>query len=275
MTIAGSDSSGGAGIQADLKTMSSLGVFASSVTTAITCQNTLKVSNVLPLEESIIKGQIEAVLSDLPIRAVKIGMLHNREACKSVAESLEACKYRGSVVADPVMVATIGGSLSTQPLEEALREYIFPIADIITPNLNEAALLSGLEKIETKQQMRHAAELLLSFGTKAVLIKGGHLESEQLTDIFLYRSDKNLVWREYHNKKINSHNTHGTGCSLSSAIASHLALGYDLEEAVKKSIDYVHSAIAASQNLFLGHGYGALNHFFDPKKLIIDENNSQ
>ncbi len=275
LSIAGSDCSGGAGIQADLKTISSLGVFAATAITAITSQNTLGVKDVLPLEGRLIKGQIEAVLSDLPIGAVKLGMLHDKEVCRQVNESLRECNYQGSIVADPVMVATSGNSLSNQSLVEAFKEYIFPIADIITPNLHEAAVLSGIEKIETKEQMRNAAETLLSFGARAVLLKGGHLQGGQLTDVLLCRKNGNLVWREYTNEKINSNNTHGTGCSLSSATAAHLALGYGLEEAVKLSIEYIHSAILASQNLFLGHGHGAINHFFDPKKLIIYENNCQ
>ena len=276
MSIAGSDSSGGAGIQADLKTMSALGVFACSVVTAVTCQNTLGVSDVLPIEERYVRGQINAVLGDLPVKAVKIGMLHDGAIARCVADCLHDNGFKGSVVLDPVMVATSGSLLARENLRDALIKYLFPVASLVTPNLHEAEVLSGMEKIETEEDMREAARRIADLGAKAVLVKGGHLENKrELKDILLRKQDGRLVFEDFVSEKINSENTHGTGCSLSSAIASYCAMGCDLSMAVGKAVEFVHNAILNAKDLFLGHGHGSLNHFFKPEKLVIYEDNRE
>lgn len=271
MTIAGSDSCGGAGIQADLKTISAIGVFASSVITAVTSQNTLEVRNVYPMSEQAVASQIDAVLSDLPIGAAKIGMLHSSGLCAAVAEALTKNKFAKPLILDPVMVATSGDSLSKQDLAEAMVEHLFPLASLVTPNLQEAAVLAGMKSVETPDKMTKAAERLIERGARAVLVKGGHLESRMLTNVLVYPENGHLERVEFTSEKISSTNTHGTGCSLSAAIAAYSAMGFGLKEATEKAIGFVHKAIEASKDLFLGHGHGSLNHFFDPKKLIINE----
>lgn len=276
MSIAGSDSSGGAGIQADLKTMSALGVFACSVVTAVTCQNTLGVSDVSPIEERYVRGQINAVLGDLPVKAVKIGMLHDEVIARCVADCLHDNGFKGSVVLDPVMVATSGSLLARENLRDALIKYLFPVASLVTPNLHEAEVLSNMKKIETEEEMREAARRIADLGAKAVLVKGGHLENKrELKDILLRKQDGRLVFEDFVSEKINSENTHGTGCSLSSAIASYCAMGCDLSTAVGKAVEFVHNAILNAKDLFLGHGHGSLNHFFKPEKLVIYEDNRE
>lgn len=276
MSIAGSDSSGGAGIQADLKTMSALGVFACSVVTAVTCQNTLGVSDVLPIEERYVRGQINAVLGDLPVKAVKIGMLHDEVIARCVADCLHDNGFKGNVVLDPVMVATSGSLLAKENLRDALIKYLFPVASLVTPNLHEAEVLSGMEKIETEADMREAARRIVDSGAEAVLVKGGHLANDKvLKDILLRKKGGRLVFEDFVSEKINSENTHGTGCSLSSAIASYCAMGCDLSTAVGKAVEFVHNAILNAKDLFLGHGHGSLNHFFKPEKLVIYEDNRE
>lgn len=276
MTIAGSDSSGGAGIQADIKTMSALGVFACSVITAVTCQNTTGVSDVLPMGEIYVKGQIDAVLTDLPVKTIKIGMVHDEAVARCIANCLHENNFKGKIILDPVMVATSGSSLAMENLKDALIKHLFPMASLVTPNLHEAAILSGMKKIETEKEMREAAKRIADLGAKAVLVKGGHLDNTTvLTDILLQEKDGVLSFEDYVSERIDSANTHGTGCSLSSAIASYCAMGYDLSAAVGKAITFVHNAIVNAKNLFLGHGHGSLNHFFNPEKLVIYEDNRE
>lgn len=274
MTIAGSDCSGGAGVQADIKTMSALGVFASSCITALTCQNTMGVTDIMAVKESIIRGQIDAVLSDLPIKAVKIGMLFNSDICKTVSEALKANNFCGTVVLDPVMVATSGSNLASESLKDAMIKYLFPLSTLVTPNLHEAKVLAGCDDICTEEDMLRAGEKILSIGAKAVLVKGGHLEKENLKNLLIRNHNGDMVVEEFVSKKVNSRNTHGTGCSLSSAIASFCASGFSLSEAVAMATDFVHDAIVNAQDVFLGKGHGSLNHFFNPQKLQINESNS-
>ncbi|MGM9819298.1 MAG: bifunctional hydroxymethylpyrimidine kinase/phosphomethylpyrimidine kinase [Candidatus Onthomorpha sp.] len=274
MTIAGSDCSGGAGVQADIKTMSALGVFASSCITALTCQNTMGVTDIMAVKESIIRGQIDAVLSDLPIKAVKIGMLFNSDICKTVSEALKANNFCGTVVLDPVMVATSGSNLASESLKDAMIKYLFPLSTLVTPNLHEAKVLAGCDDICTEKDMLRAGEKILSLGAKAVLVKGGHLEKENLKNLLIRNHNGDMVVEEFVSKKVNSRNTHGTGCSLSSAIASFCASGFSLSEAVAMATEFVHDAIVNAQDVFLGKGHGSLNHFFNPKKLQINESNS-
>lgn len=274
MTIAGSDCSGGAGVQADIKTMSALGVFASSCITALTCQNTMGVTDIMAVKESIIRGQIDAVLSDLPIKAVKIGMLFNSDICKTVSEALKANNFCGTVVLDPVMVATSGSNLASESLKDAMIKYLFPLSTLVTPNLHEAKVLAGCDDICTEEDMLRAGEKILSLGAKAVLVKGGHLEKENLKNLLIRNHNGDMVVEEFVSKKVNSRNTHGTGCSLSSAIASFCASGFSLSEAVAMATEFVHDAIVNAQDVFLGKGHGSLNHFFNPQKLQINESNS-
>lgn len=274
MTIAGSDCSGGAGVQADIKTMSALGVFASSCITALTCQNTMGVTDIMAVKESIIRGQIDAILSDLPIKAVKIGMLFNSDICKTVSEALKANNFCGTVVLDPVMVATSGSNLASESLKDAMIKYLFPLSTLVTPNLHEAKVLAGCDDICTEEDMLRAGEKILSLGAKAVLVKGGHLEKENLKNLLIRNHNGDMVVEEFVSQKVNSRNTHGTGCSLSSAIASFCASGFSLSEAVAMATEFVHDAIVNAQDVFLGKGHGSLNHFFNPQKLQINESNS-
>lgn len=273
LTIAGSDSCGGAGIQADLKTISSLGLFACSCITAVTAQNTLGVREIFPLKKSLIRNQIDAILEDLPVKAIKIGMLFDCEIIKEVSETLRHHKFQGSIVLDPVMIATSGSNLLLDSAKQAMIENLFPLVDIITPNLFEACTLAGVESINNLSQQREVAALIQEkLKTKRVLIKGGHFQEEYCTDILL-DSDKNFY--EYQSKRIDSQNTHGTGCSLSSALACYLALGYDYKTSVQRAKEYVYSAIEHSKDIFSGKGNGSLNHFFNPQKQIFDETNCE
>lgn len=273
LTIAGSDSCGGAGIQADLKTISSLGLFACSCITAVTAQNTLGVREIFPLKKSLIRNQIDAILEDLPVKAIKIGMLFDCEIIKEVSETLRHHKFQGSIVLDPVMIATSGSNLLLDLAKQAMIEHLFPLVDIITPNLFEACTLAGVESINNLSQQREVAALIQEkLKTKRVLIKGGHFQEEYCTDILL-DSDKNFY--EYQSKRIDSQNTHGTGCSLSSALACYLALGYDYKTSIGLAKEYVYSAILESKDIFSGKGNGSLNHFFNPQKQKFYESNCE
>ena len=263
LTIAGSDSGGGAGIQADLKTISALGCYGTTAITAVTVQNTLGVSNIHPVPVDIVKEQIESVLSDIGTDAVKIGMLHSANIIKTVKSVLQ--RYvPGIIVLDPVMVAASGDKLIEDNTIEVMIKELFPLATVITPNLDEAAIIAGIP-IKTPEDMIRAAKKILSYGSRSVLVKGGHLPGEKLFDIFLTNKDSGPLIME--NKKIQSHNIHGTGCTLSSAIASLLAKGESLEQAIKKGIVYVHTAIERGKNYKTGKGHGPVNHFFALKKL--------
>lgn len=271
LTIAGSDSCGGAGIQADIKTISALGLFASSVVTAITAQNTLEVKEVFPLSSSLIKKQIDAVLEDFPVKAIKIGMLFNKEIIKAVADSIKEHNFKGSLVLDPVMVSTSGSILLKKDAQWAMIEELFPLVDIVTPNLIECANLVGQKEINNMRDLRNAALFIKqNLRAQRVLVKGGHFDSENSTDVFL---DVDNNFHEFHSERLFSKNTHGTGCSLSSALASYLALGYDYNTSVGLAKEYVYSAIQNSKDLFSGHGNGCLNHFFNPQKLLFNGDN--
>ncbi|HHJ09737.1 MAG TPA: bifunctional hydroxymethylpyrimidine kinase/phosphomethylpyrimidine kinase [Bacteroidetes bacterium] len=263
LTIAGSDSGGGAGIQADLKTISALGCYGTSAITAVTVQNTLGVSNIHPVPVDIVKEQIEAVLSDIGTDAVKIGMLHSVKIIEAVKNVLKEYKP-AFIILDPVMVAASGDKLIEDDTIEVMIKELFPLATVITPNLDEAAIIAGMP-VKTQEDMIRAAKKILSYGSRSVLVKGGHLPGNKLFDIFLTNKDSCPLIME--NKKIQSHNIHGTGCTLSSAIASLLAKGESLEQAVKKGIVYVHTAIERGKNYKTGNGHGPVNHFFAPKKL--------
>lgn len=253
LTIAGSDCSGGAGIQADLKTFSAHGLFGMSVVVSVVAENTKEVISVENISQKVIEDQMDAVFNDIFPEAVKIGMLSTPEVMKSVALKLKQYKPK-NIVIDPVMYAKNGYPLMDRKNIEALIENIIPLADLLTPNIPEAEEITK-SKIKTKEDMEKAAIEISKMGCKSVLIKGGHLEGDAL-DI-LYTNNK---FYYFNNKRINTKNTHGTGCTLSSAIASNLALGDDISDAVKKGKDYVTLAIENSLNL--GSGNGPTNHFY-------------
>ena len=255
MTIAGSDSSGGAGIQADIKAISALRGFAASTITAVTAQNTLGVSAITPLAPEMIESQAVAVFDDMGVSAVKIGMVHNSEVVEAVARVIE--QYRPQyVVCDPVMVATSGAKLIEDSTIDTLVTRLFPLSTLITPNLQEAAVLAG-EAIVSVEQMVVAAQRLSHQYSTAVLIKGGHLVDGIMCDVLC---SENKIYT-FESQKVETKNTHGTGCTLSSAIATLLAHGYSLPSAVSLAKNYVTRAIVAAKDLKLGHGNGALWHF--------------
>jgi hydroxymethylpyrimidine/phosphomethylpyrimidine kinase len=253
LTIAGSDSGGGAGIQADLKTFQRFGVFGTSAITAITAQNTRGVDKWEGVSPELVRAQIDSVAADLMPAAIKTGMLANAAVASSVAAAIRDHAFRNYVL-DPVMVATSGDPLMESDAIQIIRGELMPQAALVTPNLHEAALLVG-ENLEDEDDMAHAAETIVNeMGAQAALIKGGHLDSgDRVVDI-LYDGDV----RAFRGKRINTTNTHGTGCTLSAAIVAQLANGESLHAAVRRAIDYVHNAIATAPSL--GSGHGPLNH---------------
>lgn len=264
MTIAGSDSCGGAGIQADIKTMSALGCYATSCITAITAQNTMEVTDIMATNPNTLSAQIECVLNDFDILATKVGMIYTSENVMAIKRSLQKMKYKGYLIIDPVLIATSGSKLAKTDFLHTLSSELLPMADLITPNIYEAETLCGF-KISNKTEMIIAAKTMQdNLNIKSVLIKGGHLLGEEMTDIYL--NNKREI-KEYSLKKLDSNNTHGTGCTLSSAICSFLALGFDMHQAIEKAKNYVYCAIKEASNMDLGHGHGSLNHFFAPQKL--------
>ncbi|MEK4969967.1 bifunctional hydroxymethylpyrimidine kinase/phosphomethylpyrimidine kinase [Cytobacillus sp. FSL R7-0696] len=254
LTIAGSDSGGGAGIQADLKTFSANGVFGMSVITAITAQNTVEVRSVQDIEINIIKDQIEAVFDDIQVDAVKIGMLSSSETVKIVADRLNHYSPK-VIVLDPVMVSKGGHHLLKEQAIEALKAKMLPLATVITPNIPEAEVLSGMT-IRTVEDMEQACKKLYELGPKAVLLKGGHLEGEPND---LLWDGQSFNW--FNGRRVETKNTHGTGCTLSSAIAAGLAKGEELIEAIQSAKNYI--SIAIEHSLALGHGHGPTNHFYE------------
>ena len=264
LSIAGSDSGGGAGIQADLKTFSALGCYGMTAITAITAQNTVGVSAIHGIPPDMVKAQIQAVLDDIGVDAVKIGMLHSPEIVNVVAWAIDHYQLE-RVVLDPVMVATSGDRLIAPETVQVLVHELFPRATVVTPNLDEAALL--LERdINTVAALDHAASDLLALGARAVLLKGGHLPGDQVVDL-LAQSDG--ARQRLQSARIASRNVHGTGCTLSSAIAAYLALGLPLPSAVEQARAYILAAIAAGAGVQTGHGHGPLNHGYAPMPLRI------
>ncbi|QUM81124.1 bifunctional hydroxymethylpyrimidine kinase/phosphomethylpyrimidine kinase [Moritella sp. 5] len=258
LTIAGSDSGGGAGIQADIKAMSATGSYACSVITAITAQNTLGVSAIFPIPLEHVEKQLDAVFTDLNIVAVKVGMLADDDIIKIVAAKIK--QYQPAfLVVDPVMVATSGDLLIQESAISTLKAELLPLADIITPNLPEGAALIGSEIPSSEADMITMITGLRQLGAKTVLLKGGHLEQdENSNDLLIFPEDVHHLTA----KRINTRNTHGTGCTLSSAIASYLAQGHDLLRAVQLGKQYISQAIAHADELEIGKGHGPVNHFF-------------
>lgn len=262
LSIAGSDSSGGAGIQADIKTMTMNGVYAMSAITALTAQNTTGVISIMEVTPKFLGEQIAAVFEDIYPDAVKIGMISSAELIKVVAERLRTYKAE-NIVVDPVMVATSGAKLMQTEAIATLTSKLLPIASLVTPNLPEAELLAGMS-INGKEDMVEAAKVINDTYGVAVLLKGGHSISE--ANDLLYR-EGNCHW--FDGKRINNPNTHGTGCTLSSAIASNLAKGYDMDESVQRAKDYISGALEFGLNL--GKGSGPLNHAFDFRGKFAEE----
>ena len=270
LTIAGSDSGGGAGIQADLKTFAANEVFGTSVITALTAQNTQGVSAIHDVPLVFVAAQLESVFSDFDIAATKIGMLSRAETIRVVAAELRRRQAR-HIVLDPVMVATSGDRLLAEDAIAALRNELMPLAEIVTPNLHEAAALTGKPLAQNEQEMESQARDIFAFGPRAVLIKGGHSAgrgaSDEAVDLLI---DSGGAVTRLAAKRIATKNTHGTGCTLSSAIAANLAKGAKganlakgqaLADAVRNAKDYVTAAIATADRLAVGHGHGPLNHF--------------
>ncbi len=259
LSIAGSDSGGGAGIQADLKTFAALGCYGMTAITALTAQNTLGVSAIHGVPPEVLKAQLCAVFDDIGVDAVKIGMLHAPDIVRTVAWALKHYGVK-KVVLDPVMVATSGDRLITPDTVQVLVDELFPLATVITPNLDEAALLLG-RTIESAHELEAAARDLFAMGAPAVLLKGGHLQGAEVADLLV--TGVGPVQR-LASPRIASRNTHGTGCTLSSAIASHLALGEPLDRAVALARGYILQAIEQGADAYTGAGHGPLNHGFAP-----------
>lgn len=256
VTIAGSDSGGGAGIQADLKTFSALGVYGASVITALTAQNTRGVTGIHDVPPDFVGQQIDAVFTDLDIKAIKIGMLSRPAIIEAVAEGLRKHGAR-QIVLDPVMIATSGDRLITSDAVETLRKALLPLALVVTPNLPEAGVLLGEATAIDEAAMRRQGEAILAFGPRAVVMKGGHGDGPESVDLLITSSGALRLPAP----RIHTRNSHGTGCTLSSAIAAGLARGLDLEQSVREAKAYISAAIAAADTLTIGHGHGPVHHF--------------
>ena len=262
LTIAGSDSGGGAGIQADLKTFAALGCYGMSAITALTAQNTVGVRAIHGVPAAFLQEQIAAVIEDIGVDAVKIGMLHAPEIVEVVAWAIDHYRLQ-QVVLDPVMVATSGDALIRHETIASLVSELFPRATLVTPNLDEAALLLG-RPVREVADLEAACVDLLRLGAKGVLLKGGHLGGEQLTDLLALPGQPEAQWLRLSGPRIATRNSHGTGCTLSSAIAAQLALGLELAEAVQAAHAYIRGAIAAGAQVRTGQGHGPLNHGYAP-----------
>jgi len=260
LTIAGSDPSGGAGLQADLKTFSALGVYGSSAVVAVVDENTVGVYGVHPIPLNFVQGQIRSVLNDIGADAMKIGMLHDSELIRGVLSTLREYPDIRRIVLDPVMVATSGDPLLQPEAVATLRDELVPYARVITPNLPEASLLLG-ETVDHQDQLEDAARALshLTDAKVSVMLKAGHLENDSLIDIF-YNAETDRSQR-LASPRVNTVNTHGTGCTLSSAIAAYLAKGADLDNAARLAKEYIAAAIAAGAAYEIGHGHGPVHHF--------------
>jgi hydroxymethylpyrimidine/phosphomethylpyrimidine kinase len=263
LSIAGSDSGGGAGIQADLKTFAALGCFGMTAITALTAQNTCGVRAIHAVPAQMLSDQIDAVTEDIGVDAVKIGMLHSPEIVQTVANAIDRHALP-QVVLDPVMVATSGAVLIAHSAIDGLVRLLFPRAAVVTPNLDEAALLTG-RTLHTEADMEVAASALLTMGAHVVLLKGGHLQSEVVSDLLAMASGERIWMRD---ARIPTPNTHGTGCTLSSAIAAHLALGQPLMQAVQSARGYIRGALHAGAQVRTGKGSGPLNHSYAPATMV-------
>ncbi len=257
LSIAGSDSSGGAGIQADLKTVSALGCYGMTVITALTAQNTQGVNEIHPVPPEFVAAQMSAVFNDLGTDAVKIGMLYSGEMIRTIADLLKKYKVK-NIVLDPVMAAQSGGSLAKDDVVDAIKKELLPVVDILTPNIPETCRLLGRD-ISKPEEIESAAVDLSTFGTAYILIKGGHLESKDASDWLYASSSKQFL--QLREKRISTQNNHGTGCTLSSAIAAFLARGETMETAVRQAKSYLTRALLTGADYKIGHGCGPVHHF--------------
>lgn len=264
LSIAGSDSSGGAGIQADIKAMSALGVYAATAITAITVQNTTGVTAVAAVPPEIVAGQIRAVMEDIEPKAVKIGMVNDVDTIQAIATTLRAYPPAYLVV-DPVMVATSGSRLMQPDALAVFERELLPMATLLTPNIPEAELLSGM-RIDTPEKMATAAQVILAKGCQAVLIKGGHLQGTIKADRLFLANGEQSIFQSPH---VETRNTHGTGCTLSSAITARLALGDSLTDALFQAKLYLSEALCKGASVCIGKGHGPVNHFYQPQPLHI------
>jgi hydroxymethylpyrimidine/phosphomethylpyrimidine kinase len=264
LTIAGSDSGGGAGIQADIKTISAMGCYATSAITAVTVQNTLGVKAVHPIPLDILEGQIDAVLSDIGTDAIKIGMLYSLEVVNIVANMIEKYQVK-NIVVDPVMVSTSGHRLIEENAIEVIQNRLMSLSRVITPNIPEAEILAGY-KIEGEKDFEKVARLLSHNSGVSVLLKAGHLNGKYLVDYF-YNAEDNTITK-LPSRRIETPNTHGTGCTLSSALAAAIARGEDLTTAALSAKKYIEQAIISGAEYKIGNGYGPVNHGFNPIKTL-------
>lgn len=262
LSVAGSDSSGGAGIQADLKTFSALGCFGMTAITALTAQNTQGVQGVWPVPAEFVKKQLRSVLDDVGVDAVKIGMLHSPDVVDAVAATLHEAQAPHMVL-DTVMVASSGDTLTLPQTVEQMVKRLFPLATVVTPNLDEISVFLG-RPVREVTDMEAAALALISQGARSVLLKGGHLSGDVLSDCWV-QSGQPTLW--LHRPRIDSTNVHGTGCTLSSAVAAYLALGHGVQEAVRRAHEYVGQAIEHGAHVRTGQGCGPLNHGFAPQRM--------
>lgn len=271
LTIATSDSGGGAGIQADLKTIAALGCYGMSVIVALTAQNTVEVRAIHEVPVAMINAQLDAVIDDIGADAVKIGMLFSREIIQCVAQGIRS-KQLSHVVLDPVMVSATGAKLIEDDAIQTMIQELFPLSEVITPNVDEAALLLG-KPISDRNDLGTAARDLLDLGAQAVLLKGAHLKKDDVVDVLAMRhkSTNAVELYELDSPRIHSHNLHGAGCTFSAAIASYLALGLDLPSAVQAARVYVMGAIEAGLDVRTGHGVGPLNHTHAPQAMRLKD----
>lgn len=263
LTIAGSDSCGGAGVQADIKTMSALGVYAASAITSVTVQNTLGVQAIQAIQPEIVAGQIRAVMDDIKPTAIKVGMVNDQATILAIADTLQQYSPQKLVV-DPVMVSTSGSMLMQKDALGIFCSRLLPMATLLTPNIPEAEVLSNLS-ISSTEDMDAAGRSILALGCKAVLIKGGHLEGRKVDKLYLPNGEVCSFVHE----AIATRNTHGTGCTLSSAIAAFMARGLALADAVAQAKTYLSQALEAGKDVHIGEGHGPVNHLFNPEKQII------
>lgn len=263
LTIAGSDSGGAAGIQADIKTISALGCYGMSVITALTAQNSTGVQGVIGIDAGFVQQQLDSVFSDLKPDAIKIGMIFSSELSILISNYLKNFPEI-PIVFDPVMVATSGDILIESETIQSIIQELFPLATIVTPNMDEAAILAKIS-VQKVEDMKIAAKNIIDLGCKNVIVKGGHLNDPELTSILM---DNQYSITEFSHQKINTKNINGAGCTFSSAIASFLALGNSLHESVELAQNYTYQAIIEGQDTITGQGNGALNHFFHPSKMI-------
>lgn len=268
LSIAGSDSSGGAGIQADLKTFSSLGVYGATVITAITAQNTQGVHSQLAIAPQMVYDQIIAVMEDLNPSVVKIGMLSNSEIVCAVAEALSL--YQLPIILDPVIVSSSGHRLLSIEAQESLKERLLPLSTLVTPNIPEMEALTSVT-LSTYQDKERAAQYLIDLGAKAILLKGGHEEGDTKSDTLFLASPTGIRSTTFSSQTIHTKNIHGTGCTLSAAIAAFIARGESINEAIAKAKCYISDAIRAGADVAIGNGFGPVNHGFNPLKMVANE----